>query len=133
MLQRIARYFLVGGTAALIDISFFFVFAKLIGWNYLAVATAGFAIATCANYLLSVRWVFESGVRFSKSQELLLVYLVSAIGLAVNLLVLFVLVDGLQVELMLSKIAATGSVFFWNFFARHSFIFHKPASKARPE
>jgi putative flippase GtrA len=120
------RYLLVGGVAALIDISFFFIFAKLVGFNYLYVASAGFIIATFINYLLSIRWVFKSGVRFTKMQEVLLVYLVSAMGLTLNLLVLFTMVDSLEIELMLSKLIATASVFFWNYFIRRNFIFHKP-------
>lgn len=128
MLGRITRYFFVGGASASIDLTFFFVFAKLLGFNYLAVATIGFVIATLFNYFLSIRVVFDSGARFTRSQELALVYLVSVIALGVNLLVLFVMVDYLRAELMLSKIVATVSVFFWNFSARNYFIFRKPVS-----
>jgi len=64
MLARVAKYFVVGGISACVDIGFFFVFAKLLGFNYLAVATVGFLIAVPVNYLLSVRFVFTSGARF---------------------------------------------------------------------
>jgi putative flippase GtrA len=52
---------------------------------------------------------------------------VSAIGLAVHLLVLYAAVDMLAIELMLSKVIATGSVFLWNFLARNYFVFRAPA------
>ena len=119
----LTRYFVVGGISALIDIGFFFIFAKIAGWNYLLIASAGFIFATFINYLLSIRWVFESGIRFTKSKEILLIYLVSAMGLTLNLLVLFALVDCLDIELMISKLIATASVFFWNFYIRRNFIF----------
>jgi putative flippase GtrA len=128
MIGLVIRYSVVGGFAALIDIGFFFAFAKLAGWNYLMVATVGFTIATAINYVLSIRWVFESGVRFTKSQEMLLVYMVSAMGLAINLLVLFAMVDWLHIGLMIAKLIATASVFFWNFFVRRNFIFLQPAA-----
>jgi putative flippase GtrA len=127
VLRRAARYVLVGGIAAAIDLSFFFVFAKLLQFNYLGVATIGFAIATLVNYHLGIRLVFESGVRFSKGQELALVYLVSAAGLLINLAILFTAASILGFELMLSKILATGGVFGWNFLARNNFIFREPA------
>ena len=127
MLVRAARYFVVGGISAALDIGFFFVFAKLLGYHYLAVACVGFIFAVLLNYALSVRFVFTSGVRFSKAQEIALVYLVSGIGLAVHLLVLYVAVDRLALELMLSKVVATASVFLWNFLARNYFIFRQPA------
>jgi len=123
MLARAAKYFVVGGLSACVDIGFFFVFAKLLDFNYLAVATVGFLIAVPVNYLLSVRFVFKSGARFKPLQELALVYLVSSIGLALHLLVLYAAVDRLGLELMLSKFGATGSVFLWNFLARNYFVF----------
>ena len=121
----IIKYFLVGGTAAVIDIIIFFLFAKLLGYNYLWVGAAGFTVATLVNYLLSIRYVFESRVRFDRHHELLFVYLVSAIGLTINQVVLYVCVDLIYVEKMLSKLIATGSVFFWNYNARKHFVFKK--------
>jgi putative flippase GtrA len=120
-----AGYFVVGGISAAADISFFFVFAKLAGLHYLGVATVGFVLATLLNYDLSVRMVFTSGVRFSRRKEIALVYLVSAVGLAVNLLVLYIAVDRIALELMLSKVIATASVFLWNFVLRNYFIFRE--------
>jgi putative flippase GtrA len=125
VLARMAGYFVVGGISALVDIAFFFVFAKLAGLHYLGVATVGFILATLLNYFLSIRMVFTSGVRFSRRHEIALVYLVSAVGLAVNLLVLYLAVDALGLELMLSKVMATGSVFLWNFLLRNYFIFRE--------
>ena len=127
MLARMAQYFVVGGVSAVVDISFFFVFAKLLGFNYLVVATIGFVIATLVNYALSIKFVFTSGVRFGKRKEITLVYLVSAAGLAVNLLVLYLAVSVAGLELMLSKVIATATVFLWNFLTRNYFIFRRPA------
>lgn len=123
--MKIVRYFFVGGTAAAIDISIFFCFAKLLGYNYLLVACAGFLLATVANYFLSVRFVFRSGVRFTKKAELALVYMVSLIGLGLNQLILFGLVEMVGVEMLLSKVGATGSVFIWNFAARNLIVFRE--------
>jgi putative flippase GtrA len=120
---RAARYFVVGGISACFDIGFFFVFAKLLGYYYIAVAVVGFFFAVLLNYALSVRFVFTSGIRFSRAQELGLVYLVSGIGLALHLLILYTAVDVAGIELMLSKLIATATVFLWNFLARNYFVF----------
>ena len=122
-LARAARYFVVGGISAAFDIGFFFVFAKLLGYYYIGVAVVGFVFAVLLNYFLSVRFVFTSGVRFGRVQELALVYLVSGIGLALHLLILYTAVDVMGIELMLSKLVATGAVFLWNFLARNYFVF----------
>jgi putative flippase GtrA len=120
---KILRYFVVGGVAATVDIGFFFLFAKLAGFNYLVVAPLGFVLATWVNYQLSVRHVFRSGTRFSRGREILLVYGVSAVGLLINQAVLYVLVGRLGAELMLAKFTATVTVFFWNYCMRNNYVF----------
>ena len=124
--MRILRYFIVGGVAATVDIGFFFLFAKLAGFNYLVVAPLGFVLATWVNYQLSIRHVFRSGARFSRGREILLVYAVSAIGLLINQAVLYVLVDRVGAELMLAKFTATVTVFFWNYAMRNNYVFAPP-------
>lgn len=127
--MKVFRYFLVGGAAAAVDIGWFFIFAKLAGFNYLVVAPLGFVLATWVNYQLSVRHVFRSGIRFSRGREIILVYVISAVGLLVNQAVLYGLVDQLGVELMLAKVTATVTVFFWNFGARNNYLFAPPPNR----
>lgn len=120
---KIIRYFFVGSVAATIDIGVFFLFAKLLGYNYFFVGCLSFLLATAVNYALSIRLVFRSGVRFTKKTELVFVYVVSLVGLGLNQLILFLLVEFVGTELMLSKLTATGCVFVWNFAARNFFVF----------
>ena len=87
------------------------------------VGCLGFIFATAVNYFLSIRFVFRSGTRFTKKTELAFIYVVSLIGLGLNQTMLFILVDRVGAELMLSKLVATGAVFLWNFSARNFIIF----------
>ncbi len=128
--MRFVRYFLVGGIAAAVDIGIFAIFAKILGYDYLAVAAVGFTLATLVNYVLSVRHVFESGVRFGRRQEIGLVYLVSGVGLAINQLVLYLGIDVLGQEMILAKLVATGVVFVWNYAIRSRFVF-RPVNPAK--
>jgi putative flippase GtrA len=121
--MKIVRYFFVGGVAFVVDISIFTVFAKIVGFNYLIVGFFSFLIATAVNYSLSIRHVFESGAKHSKKKEIFLVYTVSAIGLAMNLFVLYLSVDICGLEMIFSKILATAVVFFWNYFMRRFYVF----------
>lgn len=121
--MRIFKYFLVGGTAAVVDIGLFSLFAIYLGWNYLAVGAASFLVATYVNYELSIRHVFQSGARFARNTEILAVFVVSGIGLILNQLVLYMCVDWLEIHKFLAKLCATGSVFFWNYLARARFVF----------
>jgi putative flippase GtrA len=121
--MRLVRYFFVGGAAAALDISIFFFFAKVLSLNYLMVGAIGFLLATLLNYVLSIRHVFESGVRFGRRAEIFWVYLISIVGLSVNQMVLYTCVAMFKFELMLSKLLATIVVFFWNYAARRYFVF----------
>jgi putative flippase GtrA len=127
--MRIVRYFFAGGAAALVDWSIFWLLASAMRLPYQLAAVISFVIATFTNYLLSVRFVFESGVRYSRGRETALVYVVSVIGLGINLLILQVLVAVFALHLMLAKISATAVVFLWNYFARAMLVF-KPSSRA---
>ena len=121
--RAFARYFVVGGICACVDIGLFMLFAKGLGLPYLRVAAATFLIATLLNYFLSVRFVFVSGRRFTRRWEVALVFVVSGMGLAVNASVLWFGVEVARFGLLLSKLFATGVVFFWNYFARRVLIF----------
>ena len=121
--KRVARYFAVGGAAACVDIGLFMLFAQALGLPYLRVAAGSFVLATLVNYLLSVRFVFVSGARFARRWEVLLVFVVSAIGLGINQLILAACVELAGFNLLLAKLTATGVVFFWNYLARRFFVF----------
>jgi putative flippase GtrA len=119
----IVRYFFVGGAAALVDWSLFYIFAQLLGLSWFAVALASFTAATLVNYVLSVRHVFRSGTRFSAKHELTMVFAVSAAGLAINQAILGLLIERAHWYMMLAKITATGIVFIWNYAFRRFYIF----------
>jgi putative flippase GtrA len=121
--RRFARYFAVGGAAAAVDIGLFLLFADVLGYPYLRVAAGSFVLATLVNYVLSVRFVFVSGQRFSRGWEIFWVYVVSAIGLLINQGVLALAVEVAHVGLLFAKLTATGTVFFWNYLARRAFVF----------
>ena len=127
--MRIVRYFFAGGAAALVDWSIFWLLTNVLHMPYQLAAVISFVVATFTNYLLSIRFVFESGVRYSKGRETALIYVVSAIGLGINLLILQVLVAVFAFNLMLAKVSATAVVFLWNYFARAKLVF-RPSLRA---
>lgn len=130
--MKIFRYAGVGATAAAVDFTIFAVFAKFLEMNYLLVGAGGFIIATTVNYFLSIRFVFETGVRFGFLKEILLVFLISLIGLIINQAVLYFGIGVLNWEMLLVKVGATGMVFFWNFGARAQLIFKPLESRSQP-
>jgi putative flippase GtrA len=122
-MSRLLKYSFVGGVAAICDIGLFSIFAGYLGWPWFSVSVATFIFATLVNYFLSIRFVFESGARYKKHVEIVAVYFVSALALVVNQLALYIAIEVFGWNLIVSKLLATGTVFFWNYFGRSKFIF----------
>jgi putative flippase GtrA len=121
--MKIIKYFFVGGTAALFDISLFSLFTIYLGYPWVPVSIATFIIATLINYYLSINFVFISGDKFPIKQEILLVFLVSAIGIVINVMILWILIETFEFHLFLAKVISTGCVFLWNYLLRYKYIF----------
>lgn len=124
--MTVVRYFFVGGAAAAVDFGLFGLLLLLGGEaHWFLAAAASFVIATAVNYFLSVRLVFASGVRFRKSHEVLLVFVVSLVGLALNQSFLWLFYKTAALHIWVAKCLATGVTFGWNYIARRSFIFRE--------
>jgi putative flippase GtrA len=121
--MKMVKYFFVGGLSSIVDLCIFTCFAVFFDFNYMLVSTFSFAIATSVNYLLSINYVFESGVRFAKKNEIFAVFLVSGTGLLINQAILYYAFEILLIGKIFSKVLASGSIFFWNYFIRKLFIF----------
>ena len=129
--MKIIKYFIVGSIAALTDFSLYHIFAKLLKYNYMMVAFISYAIATYINYILSTKYVFQSGTKYSKKVEISLIYLISGVAIGINQISLYLLIDVLFVEMLISKVIATAITFFWNYFLRKNFIFKENINKKK--
>lgn len=125
--MKVLRYMAVGATAAAVDIGIFGIAVKMLKMDWFTVAVFSFLVATAVNYLLSIRYVFKSGVRFRQRSEIPLVFLVSGIGLSINQSVLWLLIESAELDEMVAKVLATSAVFLWNYTLRSRFIFKKAA------
>ena len=121
--MRIVRYLMVGGCSAAVDFLVFAIAIIQFSIHWFPAGVVSFLLATGVNYLLSITFVFSSGVRFSKRQELIAVLAVSAIGLAMNQTILWILIEGGLVTALEAKLIATASVFLWNYSARRNLVF----------
>ena len=129
--MKLFKYLFVGGAAALVDIGLYTFFAVYLDYNYLLVGLCSFVIATGVNYMLSIRHVFESGTRFTKNKEVLMVFAVTGVGLLINQAILLICVEYVEIGKFIAKIIATGIVFFWNYFIRVFYVFHPVRKKSK--
>lgn len=121
---QFVQYVGVGGTAAIVEWISFALFNNLLSLHYSYAVLLSFMVATTVNYFLCKKFVFNKG-RYSLQTEALLLYLVSGLGLGLNLLFMWYFVGVKGFPAVPSKIFSTGIVFFWNFTARKMLIFAK--------
>lgn len=115
-------YLIVGGLATLVEWGAFYELNQRLTVHYMAATALAFALSTFAN------WGFGRLILFRVSNqntwfELVKIYAVSIIGLLFNIGIMYVEVDKLLMDEMLSKMIATGIVFIWNFLIRKLVIY----------
>jgi putative flippase GtrA len=117
-----------GGLAFFVDFGLFALCLYLLEWHYLLANLVGLVAGLVLNYALSVLWVFTACKRTlekKKVAEFTLFTLVGIAGVGINQLLMYLMVDGLDLNEMRSKIVAAILVLMWNFGARKLILFKK--------
>ncbi len=128
---KVLLYLFVGGTAALVEWGLFYVFITYvlngIGLSLTAMTMLGtcmaFCLSTLYHYFLGNVLVFNSGSKYKRGKELSLVFLVSVMGLAFNLLFMYIFVSLMGWKPMASKVLTSCIVVVWNYLSRKKWIF----------
>ena len=123
-IKKIISYLWVGAMATIAEWTAFFLFWNQLSLNYLAATAFAFVFSTFVNWLLGRLWTFREE-KGSIIKELVLIYCASAAGLVFNMLIMFLLVQKLQIYEMLSKMIATAIVFVYNYAIRRFFIYKR--------
>ena len=127
-IRQFLSYFGVGGVSALVEWAVFSLLEYLFDMPYLLATILAFIFSTTTNWFLGRTFTFrESAYKEKRGKEIFLVFLVSAIGLGFNLLLMYLFVDviGMNTNLLktIAKILSTGIVFIWNFLSRKLWIY----------
>lgn len=121
--MSIVVYFFVGGVSFLVNFGVFLTFVHLLGLHWIIGNIAGFIGGTLMNYVLSVRFVFESKNIWRRDIEVCLTFMASALGVALETILIHLGHDVANLNLNISKMGAALVVFFWNYGARRFLIF----------
>lgn len=125
LLEQIMRFGIVGIIAFVIDYAVLLVLTEVAGVHYLISSAIAFLVSVIFNYIMSVTFVFETDKNRSKGAEFGLFALMSAGGLGINQLMMWLLSDVMFIPYQLSKILTTGVVMVYNFVTRKLFLERK--------
>lgn len=138
LINQILKFGVVGFFCFLIDFGLTTGLTNIFGVHYSISKFLGFVISAVVNYILSIKYVFTKKKEMDQKKEFTVFLVLSAFGLIINEIVMFVCIDGIYVhsdalrkvisdKLMVSiaAIIATGIVMVYNFISRKLFLERK--------
>jgi putative flippase GtrA len=121
LLNQILKFGLVGGMAFVIDYALLYLCTEFLHIHYLLSSIISFTISVIFNYILSIKWVFDVKKK-QDVRDFVVFIILSVIGLGINSLIMYVMVEVFGVYYMLSKIVSTVVVMVYNFITRKIFV-----------
>ena len=119
LIKQLFKFGIVGAIAFVIDYAIF-ALLTFIGLHYLIAGVISFIVSVTFNYIASIKWVFDAKKQTKK--EFILFVVLSAIGLGINSLIMYIGVDKMGIHELLMKLVATGIVMVYNFITRKIFL-----------
>lgn len=121
IIKQILKFGVVGGLAFVIDYTLLYLLTEFLNIHYLVSSIISFSVSVIFNYILSIKWVFDVNKK-QDVKEFIIFIVLSIIGLGINSLIMYIMVDLMNVYYMASKIVATAVVMVYNFITRKIFI-----------
>lgn len=102
--RRVIKYVISGGTSAWTDIALLFVFTHFFGLYYIYSSIIAWIIAFWISFFLQKFWTFGKRTLKGAHRELVLYFSVALINLVINTCALYVFVEYLHVNYLISQI-----------------------------
>ena len=122
MLIQFIKFCVVGASGMAVYFGITFLGKEKLRLNKYVANSLGFMAAASTNYLLNRWWTFRSHDPEVAQQYVQFVG-ISAIGLILNNIIIYLLNDKARLNFYLSKLIAIGLVTLWNFFMNYYFTF----------
>ena len=120
--RQFIKFALVGFASLAVEYGALFLLVEGLGINYLAGTTISFGASLVVNYFLSMKYVFTHKEGVSRGREIGIYAILSAIGLGLNDLYMFIGVSIMKIGYQLMKLISTFCVTWYNYFSRRKFL-----------
>ncbi len=116
------RYFISGGTAGVTDIALLYIFHNIFHIYYLLSAVIAFVGAFFVSFLLHKYWTFRSHEE-QMHRQMAMYLLASLFGLSLNTILMYIFVDHIHVDVIISQVVVGLMVACVSFFVSSNFVF----------
>ncbi len=124
IVRQFTKFALVGLLNTLIDYAVFAGLVFAVHIHYLVANIISFSLAATNSYLLNRRWTFRSRNPAWRN-EAVKFFIIIILGLGLNEVILFLLVDKAHIHALLAKAAGIVVVMFWNFLGTRLWAFRQ--------
>lgn len=145
LIEQFIKFGIIGAIATVVDWGIYAIMVEIYGavdslsgimtlsnWKILATVMS-FSVAVVVNYIGSMKYVFERRDDMNRVKEIVIFFVLSIIGLGINVLIIYGL-EGIEewfktwpaiiyrFAYMIPKVIATMVVLVWNFVSRKIFL-----------
>lgn len=117
------RFGIAGATTALLELALIILLVEQLQMHYLWANVLSFVFANLFNYVLSRNWVFQASEK-KVHMEMLSFFVVTGVGLLINQIIIYVMVDFVHLDYRFAKVLAIGGTVIWNYFGKKKIVFN---------
>ncbi|WP_302010918.1 GtrA family protein [Collinsella tanakaei] len=120
--KQFGKFAIVGLTSLAVDYALLMFLVEACEVDLFFSTTVSFIVSVIINYVLSMKYVFDHREGMSRKREFTIFAILSAVGLGLNDLYMFVGVTMLNIGYQAMKLISTFLVTWYNFFSRKKFL-----------
>lgn len=120
--KQFGKFAIVGLTSLAVDYALLMFLVEACKADLFFSTTVSFIASVIVNYVLSMKYVFDHREGMSRKREFTIFAILSAVGLGLNDLYMFVGVTMLNIGYQAMKLISTFLVTWYNFFSRKKFL-----------